>query len=85
MLSQVYGYTPLWYSGLVQVRYYCALERKYKAGIAFEDKVVDAATGDTFKIDDLIDAAAFAGIYWDDTIIERSWNNLSEAIMSRSR
>lgn len=80
-----YVYTPLWYSGLVQVRYYCANERKYKAGIAFEDKVIDAATGETFKIDDLIDAAAWADIHWDDAIIELSWNDLSEAIMSRSR
>ena len=80
-----YVYTPLWYSGLVQVRYYCANERKYKAGIAFEDKVIDAATGETYKIDNLIKAADDDGVFWDDAIIELSWNDLSEAIMSRSR
>ena len=47
--------------------------------------MIDAATGETFKIDDLIDAAAGADIHWDDAIIELSWNDLSEVIMSRSR
>ena len=80
-----YVYTPLWYSGLVQVKYYCANERKYKAGIACNDRVIDAATGETYKIDNLIKAAADDGVFWDDAIIELSWNDLSEAIMSRSR
>lgn len=76
-----YEYTPLYYNGLIQVKFYDASEKCYRAALCYHDKLVDARNGDEYLIDNIIQRAAEDGIHFDDAIVEFSWNDLTSQIL----
>lgn len=70
-----YPYTPLYYSNPTRLKYYDADFNCWLIGIGIADKIItfDGQYVDTAYI---ISRAEANHIYWDNAIIECSWENL---------
>lgn len=71
-----YEYTPLYYSGPIQVRWYDSTDQAFHGGIGYHDILI-TSDGRELKIDDIIQSAQDDGIFWDDAIIELEWLDLN--------
>lgn len=76
-----YEYTPLYYSGLTQVKYYDAITDTIRGALCYEDRLVDAQAGWEEPIDYVIKMARKKGIEPDNVIVELDWHDLNEAIL----
>ena len=74
-----YEYTPLYYDGAIQVRWYDWRDGKYHGGIGFHEFLI-TGRGELFYLDDVVSYAISRGVYWDDAVIEMEWLNLDESI-----
>ena len=74
----MYDYTPLFYSGPTQVRFYDGLD--FVGGIAYHDYIICGCCGGIFQVQDVIDMAKANGIHFDDAIVELGWTNIEKEI-----
>lgn len=70
-----YAYTPLYYNGPTQVRFYDWRDNRYHGGIGYHDFII-SGTSEVLIIEKIIREAAAVGMHWDDAIIELDWLNL---------
>lgn len=78
MEDRGYEYTPLYYHGPTQVKFY--YHKKYFGGIAYQDFIICGSNGDIMNIDEIINEAAADGVHFDDAIVELSWANIDRKI-----
>lgn len=75
-----YTFTQLWYSGAMQVRYYDSISKKYEFGIVYNDRLIDARTGEDYDVNEIVKLAEADGIHFDKAVDELSWNDLTNSI-----
>ena len=75
-----YSYVPLYYDHPVQVRYLHG--STIEGGIAYQDIIIDGATGEISAIQTVINNAELQGIHWDDAIVELDWLSLNSTILN---
>lgn len=76
-----YEWTPLYYDGLVQVRYYDADDDVVKGGFCYSNRLVDAASGMEMLIEDVVEQAALHGWDREDAVVELDWRDLNKAVL----
>lgn len=74
----MYDYTPLYYSGPAQVRFYDGMD--FVGGIAYKDYIICGCCGGIFYIQDVIEMAKANGIHFDDAIVELEWTSIEKEI-----
>ena len=68
-------YTPLYYNGPTQVKYFDPRDQKYHGGIAYRDFII-SGIGEVLITDLVVKHAYEAGIKMDDAVIELEWLNI---------
>ena len=68
-------YTPLYYNGPTQVKYYDIRQKKYHGGIAYRDFII-SGIGEVLVTDLVVRHAYEDGIKIDDAVIELEWLNI---------
>ncbi len=76
-----YEYTELYYSTPVQVKYYNRSLGRYQGGIALNDNII-TSEGDLVSIDSIIQYASLDGVQPDDAVVELSWKDLDDFILT---
>lgn len=76
-----YPWTPLYYSGLTQVKYYDAESGCIRGGLCYNDRLVDAASGADLPIEVVIERAIEHGWDKEDAVVELSWNDLNPLVL----
>ena len=74
----MHDYTPLYYSGPTQVRFYDGMD--FVGGIAYHDYIICGCCGGIFSIQDVIEMAKANGIHFDDAIVELEWTSIEKEI-----
>lgn len=68
-----YKWIPLYYNGLVKVKYYDSKTKKMRRGFCYFNRLVDYVSGEEFGIEDVVRCGVEQGVPQDDVIIELDW------------
>lgn len=83
--EELYEFTPLYYGGPCQVRYYNSEKKAWRGGIVYQDFIIDGETGERFLIEDVVaDAVVASALLPDNVIVELAWIDLSDTILGNS-
>lgn len=72
----------LYYSHPVQIRYWNENIHNWQVGIAFQDFIISAITGEIVLIYDVLTLAIQDGKTTDEAIVELEWLSLHKAILN---
>ena len=76
MVKQQYEYTPLYYNGPTQLKYFDTKINDYRYGIGYCNFIIRAEDGNIVSIPEIMELGMSEGMPFDNVIIEYGWRPL---------